>query len=133
MRLSPLPGSTILLAAAVALAACGGGAGAAAPSVVPRGAVLMTSRNLFDPVEATVAKGDRLVFVSDSQYALHILVPGTNAQSVSEPGAPSFGGHAGTRVQPKGSWTSPPWATVGVFPVTCTIHPAMNLTVRVVP
>jgi plastocyanin len=133
VRLSPLPATAILLAAALALAACGGGAGAAEPSAVPRGAVLMTSRNLFDPARATVEKGHALVFVSDSRYALHILVPGTNAQSASEPGAPSFGGHAGTRVQPMGSWTSPPWATVGVFPVTCTIHPAMNLTVRVVP
>ncbi len=86
----------------------------------------------FDKASITVPKGSTITFVDNSDTGgLHILVIGQNAQSQSENGAPDFGGTSGKRMNPGDVWTSPPWTKPGVYHVTCTIHPAMNLSVTV--
>ena len=80
----------------------------------------------------SIHKGDTITFVDDaSNGALHILVIGQNAQQATEQNAPDFGGLAGKRVDVGQNWTTPPWTTPGTFHVTCTVHPAMNLTITV--
>ena len=44
---------------------------------------------------------------------------------------PSFGGTAGHRSEVGDHWRTAPWTTPGTYRVTCTLHPAMNLTVTV--
>jgi len=59
------------------------------------------------------------------------LVVGDRGATRSEPGAPSFGGASGHRSERGDVWTTPAWTSPGTFHVTCTVHPAMNLTVTV--
>lgn len=82
----------------------------------------------------TIHKGETITFVDDSsQGSLHILVIGKSGQSISEKGAPDFGGLSGERLDVGDSWSTPPWNTAGTFHVTCTAHPAtMTMTVVVV-
>jgi plastocyanin len=112
---------------AVLLSACHG----SLPALTHAPGEVAIEANRFTPSTVTIARGGTLTFVSESQYALHILVIGTDARSQPEPGAPDLGGSGGHRSEPASRWTSPTWATAGVFHVTCTIHPAMNLTVSV--
>jgi hypothetical protein len=85
----------------------------------------------FSTSTRTIPMGGRLTFASDGSHALHILVIGRRAEARTERGAPEFGGAAGHRSDVGEVWRTPPWNAVGTFHVTCTIHPAMNLTVRV--
>jgi len=88
--------------------------------------------NTFDPTSISIKKGTRIKFSDVSQTgSLHILVIGFDGQEESLPGAPGFGGFAGTRLNRGENWISPPWNTAGTYHVTCTVHPLMNLTVIV--
>jgi plastocyanin len=75
--------------------------------------------------------GERITFSNASSRALHVLVPGKDAQPRSQQGAPTFGGSSGHRSEVGDRWTSPPWTTPGTYWVTCTLHPSMNLKVVV--
>ncbi|HET7487499.1 MAG TPA: hypothetical protein VFJ85_06175 [Acidimicrobiales bacterium] len=119
----------LLVAGALALAAA---ACTPATAHVAPGAIAM-DHSLFRPASATVVAASRLTFTNTSSRAVHVLVVGTDAHIRSEPGAPAFGGSAGVRTDVGRSWTSGPWRTPGTYHVTCTLHPSMNLTVRVVP
>jgi len=87
--------------------------------------------NVFHPAEREVAVGGTLTFSNTSSRALHVLAVGADARTRVEHGAPAFG-RSGHRSEVGDSWTTPPWSTPGVFHVTCTIHPAMNMRVTVV-
>ena len=75
--------------------------------------------------------GGRITFSNFSSRALHVLVVGKDAQPETQPGAPSFGGASGHRAEVGDRWTTPPWDAPGTYWVTCTLHPSMNLKVRV--
>jgi len=94
------------------------------------GAVAM-DHNLFATDALAIPVGGTVTFANSSGRALHILVPGRDAQPRSEPGAPSFGGASGHRAEVGNRWTTPRWNTAGTFYVTCTLHPTMNLKVVV--
>ncbi len=85
----------------------------------------------FEQTSITINKGEAITFISEQGAALHILVIGKNGSFENESGAPDFGGSAGSQVDVGDKWTSPPWNTAGTYHVTCTVHPAMNLTVTV--
>jgi plastocyanin len=64
---------------------------------------------------------------------MHMLAIGKNGVAETEDGAPDFGGANGSEVNPRQSWTSPPWNTPGTYYVTCIVHPTtMTLTVIVI-
>ncbi len=80
----------------------------------------------------TISKGSTITFVDDpGNGAVHILANGTDGDRQAEDGAPDFGGDAGHSMSAGDKWTTPPWNTPGIFHVTCTVHPNMNLTVTV--
>ena len=86
----------------------------------------------FSVSSIMIKKGSTIQFVDDpNNGGLHILVIGQRAQQESEPGAPSFGGGSGIRMDIGDSWTTPVWNTAGTYHITCTVHPPMNLTVIV--
>jgi plastocyanin len=119
----------LLCALAIAVfAGCGGGKsnGPESPNKVTMNAAT------FDKDSITINKGEAITFISAQGAALHILVIGKNGSFENEAGAPDFGGAAGSRVDVGDIWTSPPWNTAGTYHVTCTVHPAMNLTVIVI-
>jgi plastocyanin len=86
----------------------------------------------FNISSITISKGSTITFLDDpNNGALHILVVGQDGQQNSEQGATDFGGLSGQRVDIGSTWTTPPWNTAGTYHVTCTVHPLMNLTVKV--
>ena len=87
----------------------------------------------FTTEARTIPAGARLEFVNDGSRALHVLVPGEDAKPRAQAGMPSFGGASGHRSEVGDRWLTPPWETPGTYLVTCTLHPAMNLTVTVQP
>lgn len=100
--------------------------------VVGPNTVVMSSSQ-FNQGAITINQGETITFLDRSETrALHILVPGKDGQQLKEPGVPDFGGNAGHKAEQGSAWTTPPWNTPGTFHVTCTVHPAMNLTVSVV-
>lgn len=100
------------------------------PGPAPADAVTMEG-NLFHPADREVAVGGTLTISNTSSRALHVLAVGTDAETRVEHGAPSFG-RSGHRSEVGGSWTTPAGTTPGVYHITCTIHPAMNMRVTVV-
>ena len=89
--------------------------------------------NMYIPSSVSIKKGDRITFVNDADTGAtsHILALGQNGQDEPANGAPDFGSTAGIRVDPGGSWSTPPWNTAGTYSVTCIVHAWMNLTVVV--
>jgi plastocyanin len=110
---------------ALALTAC-----APTPADHAPGAIGMEEL-VFDTEHHVIPVGGRLTFSNTGSRALHVLVPGKNAQPRSQRGIPSFGGTSGHRAEVGDTWTTPPWTTPGTYWVTCTLHPQMNLEVVV--
>lgn len=109
----------------LALAAC-----APTPADHEPGAIGMEEL-VFDTEHHVIPVGGRLTFSNTASRALHVLVPGKNAQPRSQGGIPSFGGSSGRRAEVGTRWTTAPWTTPGTYWVTCTLHPQMNLEVVV--
>jgi plastocyanin len=112
-----------------ALAACGG------PSNTNTSAsstyTVMMSGVTFSTSSITIPKGSTITFTSEQGSTAHNLVNGSDGQSHTESGAPSFGS-GGQTIGAGQSWTTGPWNTAGTFHVTCTYHPTtMTLTVTV--
>jgi len=116
-----------ILLLAGALTGC---SGRPAPAADDAGAITM-DHNLFHTRTHEIPLGGTITFANSSSRALHILVPGRDAQPRTEPGIPSFGGASGHRAEVGDRWTTPPWTEAGTFYVTCTLHPSMNLKVVV--
>ena len=85
----------------------------------------------FAPATKSIPVGGTVQFVNTGSRAVHVLVPGEDAQPRPADGAPSFGGAAGIRTEVGERWTSPPWNTPGTYRITCTLHPSMNMTIVV--
>jgi plastocyanin len=109
------------------LAGCGGSEGGQA---APPDAIVMTS-NAFEPPAHAIKQGDTVTFKNETTGALHILVLGEKGLAKAEPGAPDIGGSAGHRSERGDVWTTPAWSTAGSYHITCTVHPAMTLTINV--
>lgn len=116
----------VLLGALLWLAGCG----AKVTSNNPNTITMISAQ--FSQSTITLIQGQTLAFLDDSDNgATHFLVIGKDGQSFTEHGTPDFGGLAGSRIEAGNVWTTPPWQVPGVYHVTCTVHPGMNLTVTV--
>ncbi|GHO77693.1 hypothetical protein KSD_54640 [Ktedonobacter sp. SOSP1-85] len=111
------------------LAACGtdGTSAHAAPGTE----VHMDSAN-FVQAEITIQKGQNVTLINDDPLTPHIIANGTwengTAKSVREPNAPEVNN---MQINGNAQATIGPFPTAGTFRFYCTIHPNMNLTVRV--
>jgi plastocyanin len=99
------------------------------PRPAPPRTVGMTFMDFSQDV-VTLHPGDRLTLVNDSRN-IHAIGPGRSGQIVSPVrGEPITGYHM---METNAVYTTGPWTTPGMYHVTCSIHPMMNLTVVVVP
>ena len=117
----------LLAVLACLVGACGGSGGEAA---APPDAIVLTS-NAFEPDNHAIKQGQTITFKNETTGALHILVVGEQGLAREEPGAPDIGGSAGHRSERGDVWTTPAWSQAGTYHVTCTVHPAMTLTLNV--
>jgi plastocyanin len=93
---------------------------------------IRTEGGTFATSSISIKKGSTITFLDDSNNgALHYLIIGQNGQEAAQNGAPDFGGLSGHRIEGGDVWTTAPWNTAGIYHVTCTVHPSMNLTVTV--
>jgi len=89
-----------------------------------------TSSGAFVPSTVTIEKGQSLTLVNDS-VVLHPIQNGTwegsTAKAIQEAGAPTVK----VQLSSNDRQSIGPFTTVGTYQLHCTIHPGMNLTVRV--
>jgi len=85
----------------------------------------------FNVKSVTVHQGQLLTLRNDSRW-LHVLVHGKGAVVTPEPGSPSLGHDEMAVVQRGDVVQFGPWQHLGVFHVTCQLHPEMTVTVHVV-
>ncbi len=91
------------------------------------------SGSSFLQSSVTVKAGQAVKFIDASDGAPHKLVIGTNGTWTATDGAPSqLNNSAGMSINP-GQTIDVVFSTPGTYPVTCTVHPAMQLTVTVTP
>ncbi|MGH2504799.1 MAG: plastocyanin/azurin family copper-binding protein, partial [Ktedonobacterales bacterium] len=138
----------LLLCVAFTLAACGGTAstGSSNPTattppaatdtpapptatVPPSAATITMGRSSFSGNTSVTIKAGQAVLFSDpaSNGGTHDLVIGHNGQFSAMSGAPSeFNSATGTAFSP-GDQTVVTFATAGTYPITCSIHPFMQV------
>lgn len=144
----------LFLCAMMALAACGGASSAAGnnptattpplptatettaatatPSVSAAATISFGRENFAGTTSVTVKAGQAVLFDDPSGTGgVHDLVIGHNGQFSAMSGAPSeFNSATGTIFSP-GDQKTIVFATAGTYPITCTIHPTMQVTVTV--
>ena len=143
----------LLLCVAFMLAACGGtssttgnnsptATSAPAPTdtpapptatVPPSAATITMGRFSFSGTTSVTIKAGQGVLFSDpsSSGGTHDLVIGTHGQFAAMNGGPSeFDSSSGTLFSP-GDQKVVTFATAGTYPITCTIHPSMQVMVTV--
>lgn len=88
--------------------------------------------NFSGNTSVTIKAGQSVLFDDPSSSGgTHILVIGHNGQFTSMSGAPGeFNSASGTPFSP-GDQKTITFPTAGVYPITCTIHPSMQVTVTV--
>jgi plastocyanin len=122
----------LLVILTLGLAACGPASDGSTPDT-QRG----TSANevamgatTFAQTSVTIAKGQSVHFVDQQSGTMHILCIGQDGNcDPNAKGPPALTGQ-GFTIQP-GQSQDVPFDTAGTFPVTCTIHPNMNVLVTV--
>lgn len=141
-----------LLCVAFTLAACGGTSSAggtnptattppvatdtpAAPTAttLPSAATITMGRTSFSGDTTVTIKAGQAVLFSDpsGNGGTHDLVIGTHGAFSAMSGAPSeFNSSTGTLFSP-GDQKVVTFATAGTYPITCTIHPGMQVMVKV--
>lgn len=111
------------------LAACG--TGGASAQATPGTDVHMDSTK-FIQAEITIKIGQSVTLINDDQLTPHIVANGTwengTAKAAREPNAPEV---KNLQINGKAQATIGPFPAVGTFKFYCTIHPGMNLTVKV--
>lgn len=126
IMIRPLVRNGVLLCVLLWLAGCGAKVTSNNPNTIT-----MIGAN-FSQSAITITQDQTLAFLDDSDNgATHFLVIGKDGQGTTEQGAPDFGGNSGSRIEAGNVLTTHPWKVPGVFHVTCTVHPGMNLTVTV--
>lgn len=97
---------------------------------VPKGPEAHMAGASFLVPSVNVKKGDMLTLIDDSS-AMHIIKNGTwngnTPQPKTESGAPTVN----VTLNGNDNATIGPFNTAGTFQIYCTIHPGMNLTVKV--
>lgn len=116
----------LLLLLALVLAACGG---ATANPNAPANEVDMGAAN-FAQTSRTISTGQSIHFVDQQSGTMHILCIGRNGHCDASANGPQDLLGQGFTIQP-GQTHDVQFATAGTYPITCTIHPNMNLTVTV--
>jgi hypothetical protein len=97
------------------------------PHSAPAGSVGMAGMD-FTQDTIHLQQGERLTLYNSSDL-VHIIGPGVDGQVITpQRGNPVLGFHL---MQTDNSYTTPPWRVAGVFHLTCSVHPMMNLTVVV--
>lgn len=111
-------------------------AGALAPSLigdlpeVQPGQVGMTE-DQYDVDEVDIFTGDTVTFVNNSAF-LHVLAPGEAARLEAQSGIPPLDHDLDTHISMAGDvYTTGRWNTPGDYNMTCTLHPAMTVTINV--
>jgi plastocyanin len=100
------------------------------PKPAPPHTVGMSFMDFTGPDTVTIHRGQYLTFV-DSSRNIHEVGPGQNGRITSPVrGEPLTGYHL---MQSNSVYKTGPWRISGTFYVTCGLHPAMNLTVVVLP
>ena len=84
----------------------------------------------FSATSITVPKGGKLQFVDDSAIT-HILTYGSWSNQKTQLDTPSGAPALDNRMIAGGSFEIGPFATSGVYPILCTVHPGMQITVTV--
>ena len=116
----------LLLLLALALAACGG---ATTNPNAPANEVDMGSAN-FVQTSRTISTGESIHFVDEQSGTMHILCIGRDERCDPNANGPQALTGQGFTIQP-GQTQDVRFDTAGTYPITCTIHPHMNLTVTV--
>ncbi len=87
----------------------------------------------FLQTTATVHAGQMVKFIDDPGAATHILVTGLNGEYAPSDSAPDQLNTANGMNINAGQEIDVKFPNAGTFQVTCKIHPAMELTVTVLP
>jgi plastocyanin len=124
-------GALAVLLALLALLALGLGAcgGASANSNAPANEVDMGPAN-FAQTSRSISTGQSIHFVDDQSGTMHILCIGKDGRCDANGQGPQDLTGQGFTIQP-GQSHDVRFATAGIYLITCTIHPNMNLTVTV--
>ena len=114
---------TLLASMAILLAACGGGSESSPPADggdgdAASGETVSLAGGQFSPASLTIAAGTTVTFTNT---ASHTVTEGTDGVAVDDPFVDEQGG-ADIEVV---------FDEAGTFNITCTIHPAMNMTITV--
>jgi plastocyanin len=113
--------------------------GAAAPALAHTTSAPADRSNLvgmrqesFSKDTVTLHVGEPLELFNDSNF-LHVVAPGQDARVSDQAGEPRFGARDVVSVPRGTAYQTLTWGAPGVYHVTCTLHPDMNLTVVVLP
>lgn len=93
----------------------------------PADGVLGMTHEHYATEVVTVHRGDTLTMQNSSRFA-HTIGPGKDAHLADAPGIPVTGMHL---VQTNQRYTTGRWNTPGVYELTCSVHPEMNIKVIV--
>lgn len=98
----------------------------------PAGPTITMINYSWSPTTLAIKAGQAVTFTFSNQWTeTHIDVTGKNGQYIAEPGAPpEFNSPTGTTFNP-GDTKSIVFANAGTFDITCTLHPPMQLTIKV--
>lgn len=138
-------GVVVLASLALLLAACGQTGASVSPTATtpppptfpptptPAGNTITMAGQHFTPTALAIKAGQAVTFTyTNPDSGPHPLVTGKTGKYIAEPGAPP------ELNTPDGLWFNegdPPKAitfpTAGTFDITCTAHPAMQLTITV--
>jgi plastocyanin len=127
MRKFAITGIVVLLA--LAFAACGGSKSASGSCSAN---TVKMEVSTFGCTTLTVKSGTTVTFDNTvNGGGTHILLTGNSASFSAETGAPAdLDKAAGLNFSP-GDKKTETFTTAGTYHITCTIHPAMNLTITV--
>jgi plastocyanin len=116
----------LLLLLALGLAACGG------TSTNPNAPANEVDMGLasFVQTSRTISTGESIHFVDDQSGTMHIVCIGNDGRCDPNAHGPQDLTGQGFTIQP-GQSHDVRFDTAGTYPITCTIHPNMNLTVTV--
>ena len=128
---------SLLFAIPLVMAACGSGAGGAPAAGAgggdPTGTVNLSASNFVPNNNAvTIKAGQAITFVDPQDTGgVHFLLTGTNGTLTKEAGAPAvLSTETGMQIN-AGDTKVVTFPTAGMFMITCTIHPYMEITVTV--
>lgn len=104
-----------------------------ATTVSTKPVVTMGIKTFTGPTRFKIKAGTPIKFVNTpGASALHFLVVGTNGQWHQTHGAPAvFNTAQGLEVD-IGKTVTVVFHTPGTYPITCTVHPAMQITIQIV-